>query len=605
MSVMLLAGIQPEMRWAGPSAIGHVLAAPVGGKTRGPVVRQPAVDYQTGHQSARRQGHVDLVKPSGRLHRIKIRTDSVSHPNSQVTSQPETTSPPEPRLADLIAAGFEADPKASAYGSQDATGAEASVRGSRPALNATESSSRRPMRSSETRVAVRLAGGVQVIDGSPEPPVELQPLTVPVREPVTADGATLRQENDLVTLVASDADLRSVLRMIADHHRLNLVVGPDVDGPVTVSLRGARLEEVLDAIVGIAGFHWHQRDNVLYVTASTSTELDPKVQGRRLQVYPLNYVAAKDVEPVVTGLLSPIGKSFVTQASDTEKLQTRELLVVEDNETGHARISQYLAQVDIAPPQVLVEAHVLQIDLDDEQRHGVDLTGLARVAGARLTLNGNGFAEEEAEGPSLAFRIDGNDVDGLIEVIHANTASRTLASPKVSVVNRQTAKVQIGQRLPYAVATTTQTATIQNVQFLDVGIVLEVTPVITNDRNVLMTVLPKISGGRITESGFPEEDTTQVSTTVLMPDGSGLVIGGLIREVDESSDAVVPGLSRVPVVKRLFTKQFRQSSRNELVVALVTHILDGPTPIRQRECVDLSEALPGYAERALSLPYGR
>lgn len=430
---------------------------------------------------------------------------------------------------------------------------------------------------------------------------ELQPLTIPVREPTNAPRASLNKVDDLVTLVATDADLLSVLQMIAEHHELNLVVGPEVIGAVTVNIRGARLDEVLNAIVGVAGFHWHMKDHLLYVTAPQVDVMDPMIQGRRLQVYPLNYVAAKDVEPIVAGLLSPIGKSFVTQSSDTEKLQTQELLIVEDGETGHSRISQYIAQVDVPPAQVLVEAHVLQIDLDDEQRQGVDLTGLARVAGARLTLEGNGFADSEPDGPSLAFRIDGNDVDGLIEAIHSNTSSRTLASPKVSVVNRQMAKVQIGQRLPYAVATTTQTATIQNVQFLDVGIVLEVTPVITEDRYILMTVLPKISGGRITESGFPEEDTTQVSTTVLMPDGSGLVIGGLIREVDQSNEAVVPGLGKLPVIKRLFNRSTSQSRRNELVVALVTHIMDGPRPIRERECLDLQQALPPYAAKELTV----
>lgn len=456
-------------------------------------------------------------------------------------------------------------------------------------------------RGKERLPVVATAGGEDLILGPADSSGDLRPLMIPVSEPTQAEGTTFQKHDDLVTLVATDADLRSVLRMIAEHHQLNLVVGPTVDGPVTVSLRGARLDEVLDAILGVAGFHWHQHDNLLYVTGSDAAALDPKVQGRRLQVYPLNYVAADDVEAVVTGLLSPIGKSFVTQSSDTEKLQTQELLIVEDNETGHSRISQYLAQVDVAPAQVLVEAHVLQIDLDDEQRRGVDLTGLARIAGARLTLQGDGFANREPEGPSLAFQIDGNDVDGLIEAIHANTSSRTLASPKVSVVNRQMAKVQIGQRLPYAVATTTQTATIQNVQFLDVGIVLEVTPVITDDRYILMTVLPKISGGRITESGFPEEDTTQVSTTVLMPDGSGLVIGGLIREVNEQSDAKVPGLGRIPVVNRLFNRHSAQSRRNELVVALVTHILDGPRPVRQRECLDLNEALPMHAAQELTV----
>ncbi len=426
-----------------------------------------------------------------------------------------------------------------------------------------------------------------------------QTTAIPLKAAPTTNRATLERHDDLVTLVATDADLRTVLRMIADHHKLNLVIGPEVNGPVTVSIRGAHLQEVLDAILGVAGYNWHQVGNLLYVTGTEIANLDPKVQGRRLQVYPLNYVAASDIEAVVNGLLSPIGKVFTSEADSVDQLRTRELLIVEDNESGHERVAQYLSQVDIPPSQVLIEAHVLQVDLGDEERYGINLRGLARVAGAKVVLEGTDFAESDPEGPSLAFRIDGTDVNHLIEAIHANTNSRTLASPKVSVVNRQTAKVQIGQRLPYAVSTTTQTATIQNVQFLDVGIVLEVTPVITQDGNILMTVLPKVSGGKITESGFPEEDTTQVSTTVLMSDGSGLVIGGLIREVDSENRATVPGLGRIPVVKYLFNKVNNDHRRNELVVALVTHIIKDANPVRQKECIDLGNALPPYAASEL------
>ncbi|WP_182870379.1 type II secretion system protein GspD [Stieleria mannarensis] len=431
------------------------------------------------------------------------------------------------------------------------------------------------------------------------PPTGKNAVAIPLKPAPGTDRATLEKHQDLVTLVANDAELRSVLRMIADHHKLNLVIGPDVTGPVTVSIRGARLDEVLDAILGVAGFHWHQSGNLLYVTGADAASLDPKVQGRRLQVYPLNYVAAADVQSVVTGLLSPIGKAHTSESDAVDQLKTRELLIVEDNEAGHQRVAHYLAQIDVPPRQVLVEAHVLQIDLDDEERYGVNLRGLARISGAKVILEGSNFAEENPEGPSFAFRINGTDMGHLIEAIHTNTNSRTLASPKVSVVNRQTAKVQIGQRLPYAVATTTQTATIQNVQFLDVGIVLEVTPVITHDDQILMTVLPKVSGGKITESGFPEEDTTQVSTTVLMPDGSGLVIGGLIRETDSQSDAVVPVVGQIPVIKRLFNKRAAESRRNELVVALVTHIMRDPNPVREKECLDLQKALPPHAASEL------
>ena len=144
-------------------------------------------------------------------------------------------------------------------------------------------------------------------------------------------------------------------------------------------------------------------------------------------------------------------------------------------------------------------------------------------------------------------------------------------------------------------ATTTQTTTIQSVEFLEVGIVLTVRPVITADGNVLMSVLPKVSGGKITQNGFPEEETTEVQTTILIPDGGGVIIGGLIREEDVNSKALVPFFGRIPILGALFRRRSEQVRRNELIVALVTHVMHNGHA-RSQEDADFDAAVPDYAK---------
>ncbi|MEM8668327.1 MAG: secretin N-terminal domain-containing protein [Planctomycetota bacterium] len=420
-------------------------------------------------------------------------------------------------------------------------------------------------------------------------------VLVPVRLPDQADEVEVSGENGLVSLVANDADLKSVLRMIADHHGLNLVLAPEIQGPVTVSIRGARLEEVLDAILGVAGFSWNRSGNLLYVTSASAIGIDPRVQGRSVRVYHLDYVSAADVQQVATGLLSPVGAAFISESDSADELKTRETLVVEDTVAAHRRIEQYISQVDVPPLQVLIEAHVLQIALGEEEQHGIDLQALLRLRGTAVTFSGLNFTDVSGTDSDLAVTIDGSDLDGVIQLIRRCTNSRTLASPKVSVVNRQEAKIQIGQRLPYSVATTTQTTTVESVEFLEVGIVLTVRPVITEDGNVLMYVLPKVSGGKITPNGFPEEETTEVQTTIMIPDGGGVVIGGLIREENIQSRAVVPYFHKVPVLGHLFKGRSDEMRRNELVVALVAHVIHPGHGPRMKEVIGLEEALPADA----------
>jgi type II secretory pathway component GspD/PulD (secretin) len=425
-------------------------------------------------------------------------------------------------------------------------------------------------------------------------------LLVPMASDPKPQGVELsRDDNDRVTLVANGAELKSILRMIADHHELNLVVGPEVGGPVTVSIRDARLDEILDAILGVAGFTWHQADNLLYVTGGSAAGMDPRVQGRTVRVYRLDYVTAADIEPIVTSLLSPAGSSFITESESADQMKTHETLVVEDVPRAQRRIADAIAQLNVPPPQVLIEAHVLQIALGEDQRHGIDLRSLVRLHDTRVRLSGNNFTEDNETGPYLAVNLAGTDMDGVLQVIRENTNSRTLASPKLSVINRQEGRIQIGQRLPYSVSTTTQTTTIESVEFLEVGIVLSVKPVITRDGNVLMEVMPKVSGGKITANGFPEEETTEVTTTILMPDGGGVVIGGLIREDNIHNHAMIPGLGQIPYIGRLFQRRSDECRRNELVVALVAHVMPDYLGPRLHEAEELQQTLPPYAAESV------
>lgn len=433
--------------------------------------------------------------------------------------------------------------------------------------------------------------------------VAAEPELLPLLRPPTPDGVTLTADaHDRVNLIATETSLSSLLRMIAEHHQLNLVIAPGVDAPVTVSIRNAHLDEVLDAIVHIAGFHWHRDGNLLYVTSATATS-DPRLQGRVVEVYPLDYVRAVDVQTAISGMLSPLGNVVINESDAGDQQKTRELLIIDDTLDVHQRISEIIARLNRPPKQVLVEAHVLQVKLGDNNRHGINLNSIARLGNSRIRLGGVNPTPFES-GPGMVMQLEGNDLNGLIQCIQENTNSRTLASPKVSIVNQQEAKIQIGRRLPYTEITNTDNGNnIQNVRFLEIGIILTVTPVITDDGNILMTVLPKVSDGFINDNQQPEEDVTEVSTTVLMPDGGGLIIGGLIEEKQIHTLNVVPGLHRIPVLGRLFVKEESEVDRNELIIALVTHVVGDPCdcPRRYHEQQELQNILPGYADGVLGM----
>lgn len=410
-------------------------------------------------------------------------------------------------------------------------------------------------------------------------------VVVPLTPPSSVSGV-VESEDGLISIAVREAPLNSVLSLLAQQQGLSIVAGSNLTQAITVTLQPTELDNALDALLAVAGCTWTRRGDVIYVTPVTQdSTTSPFFQGRQVRVVSLNYVAADDVQAVVSGLLSPVGKVFIRQVNASDRRRTVEQIVIEDLPPFLNRATDYIAQVDQMPRQVMIEAHILQVRLGKDKAHGVNFDALARIRGARLQLWNKGFATDT--GPGMVFTVDGTDFHGLIDCLTTTEDAKTLASPKVFAVNGQQSKIQIGRRLGYFVTTTTQTSTLQDVQFLEVGVVLTVTPTITDDGQVLMTVQPKVSSGDINpDTTLPEEETTEVSTSVMVPDGNGIIIGGLIQEVDSDRQSKLSHLGDLWLVGRLFQRRTIAKERNEVIVALLPRIVPCGTCTGPAECVE-------------------
>ncbi len=382
--------------------------------------------------------------------------------------------------------------------------------------------------------------------------------------------------DERISLTVRDAPLSVVLSLIAEQQGLNLVAGGEVEGRVTVTLNDVGLDDALNALLTVNGYSWNRNRNILIVSRiANDNNTSPQLRGVMLRVFRLNYVSADDIDKVVQSLLSPAGHAVTTIIDAKNSRRTREEIVVEDLPEYLARVEAYIAAVDRPPRQVLIEAHVLQINLKDDCRHGVNLQEIFDIGSTKITLSTTGFANPKAS-PAFFFGIDNANFHSLLEALKVSTDSKTLATPQVLCLNGQHARIQIGQQLGFLVTTTTQTSTLQNVNFLDVGVVLDVTPTITDEGLVMMQVKPEVSGGQINAAGLPQEDTTEVETTVMLADGCGMIIGGLIKEEDTEVQTKVPYLGDLWLVGRLFQKRTVLRQRNEVIIALVPYIMPYP-----------------------------
>lgn len=403
-----------------------------------------------------------------------------------------------------------------------------------------------------------------------------------VNAPRSPGQVQLQVQNNLVHLTSRGATVADVLALISEQMGLNVVTAEDLNQRVNVTLNGVLLEDALNSILNVNGLVWARRNNIVTIsTVDPEKQLAPNVQGKAIQVYSLNYAMGEDLNQVILGLLSPIGKSYVIKINQEEQRAAREQLIVEDMPPYIERISQYIAQVDVAPRQVIVEANILQVALKDSYKNGVNFNHLARISNSTVNFQTLGFATRG--NPVGAMEINGTDLTGWIECLKSTSDTKTLASPKVAVLNGQEAKISVGGKLGYLMTTATQTSTLQSVSFLDYGVVLTVLPIITEDGRVLMKVAPQVSTARINAtSKLPESEATEVSTNVMLNNGQAIVIGGLIKEEKDDGQAKVPFFGDIPLLGRLFQSRSLVKERSEIIVTLLPRIaMPG-----ECECVD-------------------
>ncbi|MFH0945823.1 MAG: hypothetical protein V2A76_11545 [Planctomycetota bacterium] len=417
--------------------------------------------------------------------------------------------------------------------------------------------------------------------------------------------------DESVTMSLDQIDLADVLKTFALEYRLNIVAGADVQGKVTMNLFDVPVEEALQAVLGVNGYAFRKSGDFYLVERLEVKKAGGTVEPLETQVVWLNYLSAEEAVKLVAPLKSSDGSFTAGTASDVgipsngteaggNTPANGEVVILRDRASVLREVIAVLKELDRRPRQVLVEATMLEVKLMDETKLGIDfntLSGIKFTDLSTVTSNLNSLALGLADKPQITngfqsagtfgFASDGNtdglhvgivtdDVALFIEALETVTDITVLANPRVLAVNRQPAEILIGAKLGYKTATTTETATVEEVQFLDIGTQLRFRPFISDDGYIRLEIHPENSTGAVDPaSGLPSETTTEVTTNILVKDGNTIAIGGLISEQVETNVKQVPFLGSIPYIGVLFRQTVDKISRREVIVLLTTHIVDG------------------------------
>jgi hypothetical protein len=273
-------------------------------------------------------------------------------------------------------------------------------------------------------------------------------------------------------------------------------------------------------------------------------------------------------------------------------------LIIQDYESNLKIIDQIIERIDVRPIQVLIEAVIISVDWEHDRELGVNfavtdnLANLLGEIGTGTALNGNvGFSPLKlltANGTiapgtpadplgftggtnGIKFGFVSNNVTGFVRALETIGSTKILASPRILVLNKQRAEIQLGARLGFQTLSQNFTSTIQQVQFLNTGTLLRLRPFVSDDGMVRMEIHPERSSGTVVNN-IPNQQTAELTTNVMVPDGATLVIGGLMEDEDDYQLQGLPILSRIPALGYLFGARQKTEGRRELVVLLTPHI---------------------------------
>ena len=383
-------------------------------------------------------------------------------------------------------------------------------------------------------------------------------------------GAALKKP---ITLEFRDAPLRSVFELIGKHTGLNFIFDKDVQPELktTVFVRDTSIEDVIRFVLVTNQLERKVlNDNTVLVYPATPA----KQQAYRELVVKSFYLANADVKQTA---------NMVRQLVKTRDLFVDEklnLLVIRDTPEAVRMAEKLVAAQDLGEPEVMLEVEVLEVGHSQLSAVGIQwpgsvalgLTGAAGVAGqvtGREAQNLNGtLARVTVSDPLIALNLRAQ-------------AGRTsvLANPRIRVKNREKARIHIGDKVP--VITTTAGATgfvSEAINYLDVGLKLEVEPQVFLEDDVGIKIGLEVSniGDQVKSSSGTiayQVGTRNATTTLRLKDGETQVLAGLISDEDRRTAAKVPGLSRLPVLGRLFSSNEDTVNKTEIVLLITPRII--------------------------------
>jgi general secretion pathway protein D len=399
------------------------------------------------------------------------------------------------------------------------------------------------------------------------------------RQAQVAAGSVMKKP---VSLQFREANLRMVFEALSRTTGLNVIFDRDVrnDLKTTIFVHDASVEDTVGMILLQSQLEKKELNaNTLFIYPATAAK-QKEYQDLKVRVFQLSNVDGKTMQNVLKTVLK------VADMSLDEKTNT---LVVRGTNDTIAVAEKIIAAHDVPDPEVMLELEVLEIKRDRTRDLGINWPSTfgVQTPGSVGTLHDLGHI------PLNQLSVLGGPFGATANFGLSDSDANVLAAPRLRARDNQKAKILIGDKVPVittslspSVVAGQNAATSSSVQYLDVGIKLEVKPhvYLEGDVGIELTLeVSSITGTKDTSTPTTPGTvaytigTRDVSTNLRLRDGETQILGGLIQDNETLASKKVPGLGEFPLLDRLFGSNHHQDVKTEVVLSITPHILRAPT----------------------------
>lgn len=419
--------------------------------------------------------------------------------------------------------------------------------------------------------------------------VKVQSMTDQTSTEMLLGNAPPVYTGEKIKLDFYDTDIKNVFRILRSVSQLNFAIDKDVQGKVTMSLEEAvPWDQVLDLVLKMNGLGKKMEGNVVRIATIATLQKEEQIVQDAIAARRKTIEDKKSLEPLVTEYI-PINYSDATAdiQPHVEQLLTKgrgvlsvdqrtNMIIITDTQEKIDQAQDLIFRLDKVTPQIMIEAKVVEVTKEFSRSLGLSWNLSNATATTSGFIDDFGVAVNSAgiAGNFSFFQLFGSSVAALNAQLAASEQLgevRIVSSPRILTLDNKKAKIKQGREIAYLER---DDAGGSSVKFKNVDLLLEVTPHVTPDKRISMTVyLTKNDVAGLTATGVPTLDTNEAETELLVNNNDTVVIGGVVKTTKTKDNDGLPFLAGIPGLGYLFGQEEVEDNRNELLIFLTPSIV--------------------------------